>query len=89
MPAAPSRRVPVAPPPAYTEPAREPTAPQPGDELLELWTVQVEDGARKMSIATDGCRVTWNRRCKHGHAAWVVHLSYLSIDDYRPGSAPP
>jgi hypothetical protein len=42
-----------------------------------MWARQVEAGARKMSIATDGCRVTWNRTCKHGHPSWLVHLGYL------------
>ena len=73
-----SRRLPVPPPPAYATPAPEPTAPQPDSRLLELWAVQVEEGARKMTVATDGCRVTWNRRCKHGHPAWIVALNYLS-----------
>jgi hypothetical protein len=76
-----SRRVPVPPAPVYREPAPEPTAPKPDDRLLELWAVQVEDGARKMTLATDGCRVTWNRRCKHGHPAWIVDRSYLTLDD--------
>ena len=30
-----------------------------------------------MSVATDGCRVTWNRTCKHGHLTWLVYLGYL------------
>ena len=44
---------------------------------LALWASQVKAGERKMSIATDGCRVTWNRTCKHGHPSWLVHLGYL------------
>jgi hypothetical protein len=48
--------------------------------LLALWASQVEAGTRKMSIATDGCRVTWNRVCKHGHPSWLIHLDYLSRD---------
>ena len=42
-----------------------------------LWARQIKAGERKMSIATDGCRVTWNRTCKHGHPSWLVHLGYL------------
>jgi hypothetical protein len=54
-----------------------PTAPEPEREKLELWARQIRAGERKMSVATDGCRVTWNRTCKHGHPTWLVHLGYL------------
>ena len=54
-----------------------PTAPEPGAAKLARWARQVEAGERTMSIATDGCRVTWNRTCKHGHPSWLVHLGYL------------
>jgi hypothetical protein len=59
-----------APPPA-------PTTARPDARKLALWARQVKAGERKMSIATDGCRVTWNRTCKHGHPSWLVHLGYL------------
>jgi hypothetical protein len=52
--------------------------PEPAPEKLELWARQIRAGERKMSLATDGCRVTWNRRCKHGHPTWLVELGYLS-----------
>jgi hypothetical protein len=54
-----------------------PTAPEPDAEKLALWARQVKAGERKMSIATDGCRVTWDRTCKHGHPTWLVRLGYL------------
>jgi hypothetical protein len=54
-----------------------PTAPRPDAEKLALWTRQIKAGKRQMSVATDGCRVTWNRTCKHGHPTWLVHLGYL------------
>jgi hypothetical protein len=44
---------------------------------LILWSRQVTAGERKMSLATDGCRVTWDRTCRHGHPTWLVHLGYL------------
>jgi hypothetical protein len=53
------------------------TAEQPAPEKLALWAGQVRAGERKMSLATDGCRVTWNRICKHGHPSWLVALGYL------------
>jgi hypothetical protein len=78
--ARPTRRAPpstkVAPARTATPPA--PTAPQPQAEKLALWARQIEAGQRKMSIATDGCRVTWNRTCKHGHPTWLVHLGYVT-----------
>jgi hypothetical protein len=55
----------------------EPTAAAPPVAKLILRASQVKAGTRKMSIATDGCRVTWNRSCKHGHPSWLVHLRYL------------
>jgi hypothetical protein len=58
-------------------PAPVPTVPQPEAEKLVLWARQVKSGERTMSIATDGCRVTWNRVCKHGHPSWLVQLGYL------------
>jgi hypothetical protein len=58
-------------------PPPAPTVPRPAAEKLALWTRQVKAGERKMSLATDGCRVTWNRTCKHGHPTWLVHLGYL------------
>lgn len=78
--AAPAR---PAPPSTKAAPARTrtppaPTAPQPQAEKLALWARQIEAGQRKMSIATDGCRVTWNRTCKHGHPSWLVHLGYVT-----------
>jgi hypothetical protein len=54
-----------------------PTAPEPEAAKLALWARQIRAGERKMSIATDGCRVTWNRTCKHGHPTWLVRLGYL------------
>jgi hypothetical protein len=42
----------------------------------------VKAGQRTFSVATDGCRVTWDRRCKHGHPTWLVHLGLLS--QHRP-----
>ncbi len=57
--------------------ASSPTAEQPAPEKLALWAGQVRAGERKMSLATDGCRVTWNRICKHGHPSWLVALGYL------------
>lgn len=64
-------------PAARATPAPAPTAPQPEAATLALWTRQVKEGERKMSLATDGCRVTWNRTCKHGHPTWLVYLGYL------------
>jgi hypothetical protein len=55
-----------------------PTTLEPDHEKLELWAGQIRAGERKMSVATDGCRVTWNRTCKHGHPTWLVHLGYVS-----------
>jgi len=66
-------------------PAPSPTAPRPDAEKLALWARQVKAGERKMSLATDGCRVTWDRRCKHGHPTWLVELGYLTR---RPPPAP-
>jgi hypothetical protein len=65
----------TASPPAAS--AVAPTAPEPPARQLRMWARQVESGERKMSIATDGCRVTWNRLCRHGHPSWLVHLGYL------------
>lgn len=62
---------------AKATPAPTPTADRPEAEKLALWARQVRAGERKMSVATDGCRVTWNRVCKHGHPSWLVHLGYL------------
>lgn len=59
------------------QPFPVPTTPRPGTEQLVFWASQVKEGERKMSIATDGCRVTWNRTCKHGHPTWLVYLGYL------------
>jgi hypothetical protein len=73
--AAPRRRKSVARP----QSAPEPTGPPPEAAKLVLWARQVKAGERKMSIATDGCRVTWNRTCKHGHPSWLVHLGYLKL----------
>ena len=64
-------------PAATPRPAPAPTGPRPESAKLALWARQVKAGERKMSIATDGCRVTWNRTCKHGHPSWLVHLGYL------------
>ena len=72
--AAPPRRRAAA---VKPEPAPAPTAPRPEAEKLALWARQVVAGERKMSVATDGCRVTWNRTCKHGHPTWLVYLGYL------------
>ena len=73
--------------PKTAEPVPEPTAPRPDAEKLALWARQVKAGERKMSVATDGCRVTWNRTCKHGHPSWLVHLGYLRRN-YLPRSNP-
>ncbi|HEY3613229.1 MAG TPA: hypothetical protein VGK92_05960 [Gaiellales bacterium] len=54
-----------------------PTAPEPDAAKLALWARQVKAGERKLSVATDGCRVTWDRTCKHGHPSWLVRLGYL------------
>ncbi len=64
-----------------------PTAPRPDAEKLALWARQIKAGERKMTIATDGCRVTWNRTCKHGHPSWLVRLGYLKRP--RPPKARP
>jgi hypothetical protein len=70
--------VPATPKPAARpRPVPAPTGPRPEAATLALWARQVKAGERKMSIATDGCRVTWNRTCKHGHPSWLVHLGYL------------
>jgi hypothetical protein len=61
--------------------APKPTVAQPHERQLALWASQVAAGTRTMSLATDGCRVTWNRRCKHGHPSWLVHLEYLWPED--------
>jgi hypothetical protein len=73
---------PAEPPPAKAAqavhaPAPAPTSDRPDATKLALWARQIKAGERKMSIATDGCRVTWNRTCKHGHPSWLVHLGYL------------
>jgi hypothetical protein len=78
-------------PPAYPAPRRRPSAPapsgsQPEGRQLALWASQVAAGTRKMSLATDGCRVTWNRSCKHGHPSWLVYLGYLSPAEGSPSS---
>jgi hypothetical protein len=65
--------------------APRPTAEQPAPEKLAVWAAQVRAGERKMSLASDGCRVTWNRTCKHGHPSWLVALGYL--DPEREGFA--
>jgi hypothetical protein len=52
--------------------------PRPEGEKLERWARQVRNGERTFSLATDGCRVTWDRRCKHGHQSWLVHLGLLT-----------
>ena len=62
---------------AEAAPAPAPTAARPEAAKLALWARQVKAGERRMTIATDGCRVTWNRACKHGHPSWLVHLGYL------------
>jgi len=77
--AAPVRRTPAA----VTRPAPAPTGARPEAEKLALWARQVRDGQRTFSLATDGCRVTWDRRCKHGHPSWLVHLGLL-----KPRAAP-
>ena len=81
-PVAPARvpRAPSRPAPRRRATVSGPTAPQPDQRLLALWASQVEAGTRKMSVATDGCRVTWNRVCKHGHPTWLVYLHYVSPD---------
>jgi hypothetical protein len=56
----------------------QPTSARPDEQQLALWASQIEAGKRKMTVATDGCRVTWNRSCKHGHPSWLVYLDYLS-----------
>ena len=76
---------PTQPKPAQAVPS--PTAPRPDAEKLALWARQVKAGERKMSVATDGCRVTWNRTCKHGHPTWLVHLGYLRRN-YLPRNNP-
>ena len=63
---------------------RAPTALEPKPKKLALWARQVKAGERKMSLATDGCRVTWNRTCKHGHPTWLVHLGYLEAGPPPP-----
>ena len=62
---------------AKPTPAPSPTAARPEAAKLALWARQVKAGERRMTVATDGCRVTWNRACKHGHPSWLVHLGYL------------
>ena len=57
--------------------APAPTVARPEAAKLALWARQVKAGERRMTIATDGCRVTWNRTCKHGHPSWLVRLGYL------------
>jgi hypothetical protein len=85
-PQAPTRKTPrpaVAPATSATKrraatPRRpRPTAPAPEAAKLALWARQVKAGERMMSVATDGCRVTWDRTCKHGHPTWLVRLGYL------------
>ena len=61
-----------------------PTAPEPEAEKLALWARQIKAGERKMSVATDGCRVTWNRTCKHRHPSWLVYLGYLEAGPPPP-----
>ena len=57
--------------------APPPTAARPESAKLALWASQVKAGQRTMTVATDGCRVTWNRTCKHGYPSWLVYLAYL------------
>lgn len=78
--AEPAAREPAPQPRAEAAPGSEPTAERPRDEQLALWASQVAAGTRKMTVATDGCRVTWNRSCKHGHPSWIVYLDYISVD---------
>jgi hypothetical protein len=63
---------------ALSRPAPAPTVLRPEAEKLALWARQVKAGERTFSIATDGCRVTWDRRCKHGYPSWLVQLGLLS-----------
>jgi hypothetical protein len=63
--------------PARPCPPPKPTVARPESEKLALWARQIQAGERTMSVATDGCRVTWNRTCKHGHPTWLVRLGYL------------
>jgi hypothetical protein len=65
-------------------PAPAPTAERPDAEKLALWARQVKAGERTFSLATDGCRVTWDRRCKHGHPSWLVHLGVLAPRGQAP-----
>jgi hypothetical protein len=81
-----ARRMPKA--GAGRQPAPEPTGPRPEAAKLALWARQVRAGERKMSIATDGCRVTWNRTCKHGYPSWLVHLGYLKRHHHLPRHNP-
>ncbi|MDX6553504.1 MAG: hypothetical protein QOH74_1992 [Gaiellales bacterium] len=69
---------------AVSRPAPAPTVPRPEAEKLALWARQVKAGERTFSIATDGCRVTWDRRCKHGYPSWLVQLGLLSPRLPRP-----
>jgi hypothetical protein len=62
---------------AETVAAPVPTATRPESAKLALWARQVKAGERTMTVATDGCRVTWNRTCRHGHPSWLVYLAYL------------
>jgi hypothetical protein len=66
-----------------------PSAPQPHAGKLALWAHQIYAGERTMSVATDGCRVTWDRRCKHGHPSWLVHFGYLEPRPPRARSPRP
>jgi hypothetical protein len=61
--------------------APSPTTEQPAPDKLALWAGQVRAGERKMSLATDGCRVTWDRICKHGHPSWLVARGFLDPED--------
>jgi hypothetical protein len=76
-PVRPAARRPAAAQTQAPAPEPAPTTARPDAHKLALWARQVKAGERKMSIATDGCRVTWNRTCKHGHPSWLVHLGYL------------